>query len=318
MLPIIDTHQHLWDLSRLDMPWLESAPTLNRSYVTSDYLAATAGLNVVKAVYMEVDVTAAQKVGEAEHLIELCAAEDNPTVGAVIGGSVTSADFAGYIRRFAGSPVIKGVRQVLHGAGTPQGTCLAPQFVENVRLLGELELCFDLCMRPSELGDGVKLALQCPETRFVVDHCGNGDPYLISGVLPGSGGTDDAGQADSNLTIADHTDRDDPYWHDRQQWMDGIEALAALPNTICKISGIIARTRPGWRASDLAPAVNHCLDSFGPDRVVFGGDWPVCTLGADATYRAWVEALKEIIADRSETEQRKLLHDNAATFYGLV
>jgi predicted TIM-barrel fold metal-dependent hydrolase len=318
MLPIIDTHQHLWDLSRLDMPWLESAPTLNRSYVTSDYLAATAGLNVVKAVYMEVDVTAAQKVGEAEHLIELCAAEDNPTVGAVIGGSVTSADFAGYIRRFAGSPVIKGVRQVLHGAGTPQGTCLAPQFVENVRLLGELELCFDLCMRPSELGDGVKLALQCPETRFVVDHCGNGDPYLISGVLPGSGGTDDAGQADSNLTIADHTDRDDPYWHDRQQWMDGIEALAALPNTICKISGIIARTRPGWSASDLAPAVNHCLDSFGPDRVVFGGDWPVCTLGADATYRAWVEALKEIIADRSETEQRKLLHDNAATFYGLV
>jgi predicted TIM-barrel fold metal-dependent hydrolase len=318
MLPIIDTHQHLWDLSRLDMPWLESAPTLNRSYVTSDYLAATAGLNVVKAVYMEVDVTAAQKVAEAEHLIELCAAEDNPTVGAVIGGSVTSADFAGYIRRFAGSPVIKGVRQVLHGPGTPQGTCLAPQFVENVRLLGELELCFDLCMRPSELGDGVKLALQCPETRFVVDHCGNGDPYLISGVLPGSGGTDDAGQADSNLTIADHTDRDDPYWHDRQQWMDGIEALAALPNTICKISGIIARTRPGWSASDLAPAVNHCLDSFGPDRVVFGGDWPVCTLGADATYRAWVEALKEIIADRSETEQRKLLHDNAAMFYGLV
>ena len=115
MLPIIDTHQHLWDLNRLDMPWLESAPTLNRSYVTSDYLAATAGLNVVKAVYMEVDVTAAQKVGEAEHLIELCAAEDNPTVGAVIGGSVTSADFAGYIRRFAGSPAVKGVRQVLHG-----------------------------------------------------------------------------------------------------------------------------------------------------------------------------------------------------------
>ena len=82
--------------------------------------------------------------------------------------------------------------------------------------------------------------------------------------------------------------------------MDGIAALAALPNTICKISGIIARTRPGWTASDLAPAVDHCLDSFGPDRVVFGGDWPVCTLGADATYRAWAEALKTIIADRSE------------------
>ena len=77
-----------------------------------------------------------------------------------------------------------------------------------------------------------------------VDHCGNGDPYLISGDLPGSGAGGDAGQADSNLTIADHTDRDDPFWHDRQQWKDGIDALAALPNTICKISGIIARTPP--------------------------------------------------------------------------
>ena len=77
MLPIIDTHQHLWDLSVFDMPWLEDAPTLNRSFVTSDYLAATAGLNVVKTVYMEVDVSAAQKIAEAEHLIELCAAGDN-------------------------------------------------------------------------------------------------------------------------------------------------------------------------------------------------------------------------------------------------
>ena len=66
MLPIIDTHQHLWDLSVFDMPWLADAPTLNRSFVTSDYLDATAGLNVVKTVYMEVDVSAAQKVTEAE------------------------------------------------------------------------------------------------------------------------------------------------------------------------------------------------------------------------------------------------------------
>lgn len=318
MLPIIDTHQHLWDLNRLDMPWLQGAPSLNRSFVTADYLAATAGLNVVGAVYMEVDVTPEQRPAEAEHLIELCAAQDNPTVGAVVGGNVTSAEFAGYIRRFAGNAAIKGVRQVLHGTATPQGLCLAPQVVQNVRLLGELDLCFDLCMRPSELDDGVQLALQCPETRFVLDHCGNGDPYLISGVLPAGAGNDDAGQADSNLTIADHADRNDPFWHHAQQWKDGIAALAALPNTICKISGIIARTRPGWTASVLAPAVNHCLDSFGPDRVVFGGDWPVCTLGAGATYRAWVQALKEIIADRSQTDQRKLLHDNAAAFYELA
>jgi L-fuconolactonase len=97
--------------------------------------------------------------------------------------------------------------------------------------------------------------------------------------------------------------------------MDDITALAQRPNVVCKISGIVARARAGWSAQDLAPTINHCLDAFGPDRVIFGGDWPVCTLGAP--YRAWVEALKAIIAHRSETDQRKLLHDNAVHIYRL-
>jgi predicted TIM-barrel fold metal-dependent hydrolase len=95
-----------------------------------------------------------------------------------------------------------------------------------------------------------------------------------------------------------------------------MQALANRPNVICKISGIIARVTPGWSAATLAPTVNHCLDVFGPDRVVFGGDWPVCTLGA--SYREWATALREIIAERSERDQRKLLHDNAEQFYQLA
>jgi predicted TIM-barrel fold metal-dependent hydrolase len=93
-------------------------------------------------------------------------------------------------------------------------------------------------------------------------------------------------------------------------------ALAHRSNVICKISGIVARATPGnWNAATLAPAINHCLDVFGPDRVIFGGDWPVCTLVA--SYQEWATALREIIAQRSESEQRKLLHDNAANFYGV-
>lgn len=297
MLPIIDTHQHLWDLNRFELPWLADVPSLQRSFLTSDYLDATAGLNVVKAVYMEVDVAPEQQTAEARHLLQLCAQPDTPTVGAVISGRPASPDFAEYIRPLAAFPAIKGVRQVLHVPDAPPGLCLEPQYVASVQLLGELGLRFDLCMRPAELSDGAKLAAQCPDTRFVVDHCGNGDPYIISGADEGTPG--------------------DPFWHERQQWMDGISALAEQPNTICKISGIIARTRPGWTADSLAPAVNHCLDSFGPDRVVFGGDWPVCTLGAGTSYRAWVEALREIIADRREAEQRKLLAENAEQFYAL-
>ena len=295
MIPIIDTHQHLWDLSKFTLPWVDGAPAINRSYLQSDYAAATAGLNVVKAVYMEVDVESSQQVAEALYIIDQCQRPDTPTAGAVISGRPASTDFAAYIGQFKGNPYIKGVRQVLHGPETPAGYCLQPTFVKNIQLLGEMGLRFDLCLRPAELSDAVKLVDQAPDTRFVVDHCGNADPYIV---------------ADINTPSAD------PAPHTRQQWLDDMQALANRPHVICKISGIIARVVPGWSAATLAPTVNHCLDVFGPDRVVFGGDWPVCTLGA--SYREWVTALREIIADRSEQDQRKLLHDNAEHFYTLA
>ncbi len=297
MLPIIDTHQHLWDLNEFTLPWLDGAPTINQSYLQSDYAAATAGLNVVKAVYMEVDVAPAQQVAEARYIIEQCERDDTPTVGAVISGRPASDEFAAYITQFKGSPYIKGVRQVLHGPSTPAGYCLQPTFVQSIQLLGELGMSFDLCLRAGELADAVKLVEQCPGTRFVVDHCGNANPNIIAGAA-----------ADESAGGRPHT---------RQQWLDDMQALADRPNVICKISGIVASATPGkWNAATLAPTVNHCLNAFGPDRVVFGGDWPVCTLVA--SYREWVTALREIIAERSEAEQRKLLHDNAERFYGLA
>jgi len=298
MLPIIDTHQHLWDLSKFHLPWTAGAGVLERSYVQRDYAEATAGLNVVKAVYMEVDVDPAQQVAEAEYIIDQCRREDTPTVGAVISGRPAESGFQAYITRFADNPAIKGVRQVLHVPETPAGYCLQPSFVRSIQLLGDLGLSFDLCMRPSELGDAAKLVDQCSGTRFIVDHCGNADPNVV------------ASPEDLPRNPAD------PFSHTRQQWMDDMAALADRPNVICKISGIVARATPGdWRAATLAPTVNHCLAVFGPDRVVFGGDWPVCTLVA--SYREWATALREIIAHRPEAEQRKLLHDNAARFYGV-
>lgn len=293
-LPIIDTHQHLWDLSKFQPPWLKGAPAiLSKSYVTQDYLEATAGLNIVKAVYMEVDVAPEQHVEEAEHVIALSKSQDHPTVGAVISGRPNSASFKPYITRFKDSPYIKGVRQVLHAPSAAQGLCLEKQFVASMQLLGELGMSFDLCMRPTELADGAKLAGLCPDTRFVVDHCGNADPKAF---LPSSG--------------------EEPS-HTVDQWKRDLAKLAGRPNVICKISGIVASAPQGeWKSDILAPPINFCLDEFGSDRVVFGGDWPVCLLGA--SYRRWVESLKEVIGDRSEIEQRKLLHDNAEKFYRLA
>jgi predicted TIM-barrel fold metal-dependent hydrolase len=295
MLPIIDTHQHLWNLEKLRLSWLENAPKLRKSFLTADYLAATDGLNVQRAVYMEVDVDPAQQELEAEYISGLCESDQHPTVAAVISGRPGSPDFAGYITAYRDSPYIKGVRQVLHVPSANPGLCLEKTFVRSVRLLGELGMRFDLCMRPAELDDGVKLADRCPDTPLVLDHCGNGDPQHFR-----RGGEDAQQRAKA-----------------RDQWRRDIVELARRDNVVCKISGIVVRATPGkWTADDLAPVVNHCLDEFGPDRVMFGGDWPVCTL--TASYAQWVHALKQIVAERPLEDQRKLFHDNARRFYNLA
>ena len=298
MLPIIDTHQHLWDLSRFTLHWAAGSPALARNYLQSDYAAATKGVNVVKAIYMEVDVDESQQVAEAEYIIDQCQRDDNPTVGAVISGRPAADGFRAYVQRFKDSPYIKGIRQVVHGAGTPPGYILQPAFVKGIQLLGDAGLSFDICVRPGELSDAVKLVDQCPGTQFILDHCGNANPYLIA-----------------DPAMEPTPDSEYPL-HTRDQWMADIQQLAARPNVVCKISGIVAQARPGWSAATLAPTVNHCLNSFGPDRVVFGGDWPVCTLGAP--YADWAAALRQIIASRSEEEQAKLLSKNAERIYRLA
>ncbi|MFO0917377.1 MAG: amidohydrolase family protein [Planctomycetaceae bacterium] len=291
-LPIIDTHQHLWDLSKFTLPWHADAgddSVLKKNYVTADYLAATKGLNVVQTVYMEVDVAPEQQNAEADYVLDLCQRNDNPMTGAVISGRPASAEFAKYMERFTGNPFIKGVRQVLHGESTPAGYCLQKPFIESIKLLGEMGKRFDLCMRSGELLDAVKLVDQCPKTKFVLDHCGNGP------VAP---------KAKSDQDKADF-----------ERWYAGLVELAKRPHVVCKISGIVAGAPKNWEPADLAAVIYPCLDAFGEDRVMFAGDWPVCLLRA--SFQQWVAALKEIVQNRSPEFRRKLFHDNALKFYDL-
>ena len=292
---IIDTHQHLWDRRQLHLPWLDTAPAVLRpNYMTAEYQAAFAGLNV-RSVYMEVDVAPSDHIKEADTIVELCRSGKSTTVAATIGGRPASPDFETYVKRYAKQREVKGLRQVLHGDSTPEGFCLQPDFVKGVRTLGNHGLTFELTMRPMELLDGAKLTQLCPDTHFVLDHCGNGDPKTF------------------NAKLAPHEKRNGT----SDGWKRGIDALAKRPNVICKISGILASVPVGtWHAEDLAPVVNHCLDSFGPHRVVYGGDWPVCLLGG--TPHQWIKALKQIISSRPEEDQRRLWSGNALKHYRLA
>jgi len=292
---IVDTHQHLWNRTRMSPPWLKGAPKiLQHTYGITEYRKATAGLNI-KAIYMEVDVAPEDHTKEADEIVTLCQTKSTPTVAATIGGRPDAPDFENYVRRYASVGVVKGVRKVLHGTSTPAGFCLEKAFVRGVQTLGKHDLNFELTMRPKELLDGAKLIRLCPDTRFVLDHCGNGDPKAFNSKL--------APERECACSA--------------NEWKRGIDAIAARPGVMCKISGIVASLPPGtWQAEHLAPVVNHCLDAFGPDRVFFGGDWPVCLLGS--SFSGWVTALKQIVSSRPEHEQRKLWAGNATKFYRLT
>lgn len=290
---IIDTHQHLWNLDNLNLPWLkDAAPILKRSYNPEDYEAAIKGLNV-RTVYMEVDVDTHDHDKEADYVTGLCEKATSLTRAAVIGGRPASDQFEAYIKRHLRTGKVRGVRQVLHG-DTPAGYCLAEPFVRGVRLLGKNGLMFDLCLRAVDLRDGIQLSEKCPDTNFVLDHCGNADVKAFNADLRGD-------QAPS---------------HNVDAWKRDIETISKRPNVVCKISGIVASAPAGWKPEHLAPIVDHCLDSFGPDRVVFGGDWPVCLMGS--SLRGWIDALKTIIANRPMDAQEKLWSGNAQRIYKLA
>jgi len=294
VFPIVDTHQHLWDLKKFTLPWLAKNESLKNDYLPSDYAEATAKLctfklggqslpgKIVKSVYMEVDVDPSQQNHEAEYVIELCKAGKTPTMAAVISGRPASDEFKKYITAYKGNKYVKGLRQVLHGDGTPKGYCLDPKFIKGVQLLGELGMSYDICIRPGELLDASKLIDSCPDTRFILDHCGN-----------------------ANVQAKDHS-----------QWKRDIAEVAKRKQVVCKVSGIIASGKPGeWTSDQLAPIVKHVLEVFGSDRVMFGGDWPVCTL--TAPLNVWIETLYLIVHDCKEEHLRKLFHDNAVKFYAL-
>lgn len=294
--PIIDTHQHLWDLERVRPPWLRPGDLLNRSYVLADYGEAVRGLGVEQAVYMEVDVDPAQHNAEADYVLDLCRRPETVTKAAVIGGRPAGEGFRQYILRFKGSPYVKGIREIFKPQVNDKPLAESDALAAGLRLLGELGMSFDLCLPPKLLGEAARLVARCPETRFILDHCGNADPEAF---MPTA-----------------RRDPARPPAHDADAWRRDIEALAQRKNVVCKISGIVARVRKDqWTPDDLAPIVRHCLDSFGPDRAMFASDWPVCLRGA--TLRQWVEALRTIVADHSPADRRKLFGENARAFYAL-
>jgi len=281
MQKIVDAHQHLWDLDLFHYAWLKDLPVLNQSFLMNDYCDATKGLAIAKSVHLEADVDEPFMVDETKHVLRLADRSDNPLEGVVACGRPESKDFKTYLERILGHPKLKGIRRILHTQ--PDDLGQSETFIENVNSLAGYGLSFDLCVLARQLPLAIRLVSRCPEVTFLLDHCGV--PQVREKIL-------------------------DP-------WRANIHAIAKFPNVFCKISGLVAYADPHhWTAEDLRPYVDHAIECFGWDRVMFGSDWPVCTLSA--SYRQWVDALASLTRGASEVNQKKLFQENAIRIYRLA
>jgi predicted TIM-barrel fold metal-dependent hydrolase len=279
-MKIIDTHQHLWDLDLFKYAWLDDNPLLRRSFRMEDYLKAGEGLGIEKSVHLEADVDEAYMLDETRHILALAVREDNPLEGVVACGRPEKPHFADYLDQIAGHPNLKGIRRVLHTE--PDDVAQSSLFAENVRLLAAYGLSYDICVLARQLPIAIRLVRDCPKVQFILDHCGV--PQVKERVL-------------------------DP-------WREHILEMSKFPNVVCKVSGLVAYADlENWTPDDLRPYVEHVIECFGWDRVMFGSDWPVCTQAAPL--RKWVETLKLLTNGAGEENQQKLFYKNAASVYRL-
>jgi len=279
-MKIVDTHQHLWDKELFHYAWLEPLQKLDRSFRLSDYRDATSGLEIDKTVFVECDVDESQMMDEALHVLRVADDFGSRIAGIVASGRPEHDGFKAHLDALAAHPKVKGLRRILHTS--PNEVGLGERFIENVSCLKEYGLSFDICVLARQLTVAINLVSKCPDVAFILDHCG----------VP-----DVKGQS-------------------LHPWRDRILELSKFPNVTCKISGLVAYADPAnWKAEDLRPFVEHVIESFGWDRVMFGSDWPVCNLTAG--YTKWVETLLTLTHSAGEVNQRKLFRENAIRAYRL-
>jgi predicted TIM-barrel fold metal-dependent hydrolase len=269
---IFDTHLHIIDRARLSYPWLADVPALQRDWAFADYCASAARLGITDILHMEVDVAESDIDAETAMVAELMALPGSPLRGAISAARPESPGFAAWLEK-VDRRVVKGLRRVLHVV--PDDLSQTPLFRDNIRRLGTVGLPFDIVMLQRQLPLAMALVDACPETVFVLDHCG----------VPDIAGGDFAG------------------------WAASITDLARRPNLNAKVSGITAYARADWTLQTLRPYVEHLIAAFGWSRVVWGSDSPVCTL--QSSLDQWVAVTHALLAGASADEKAALFQRNA-------
>lgn len=275
---LVDTHQHLIFADELNYPWIEQVPPLQKRHGVEEYRRDCGSEKVDKTLFMEVDVAEDDQLAEVRLISKLATDPGSRVAGIIASGRPETKGFAEHLDRLREFPV-KGLRRVLHVM--PDETSADPLFRENIRRLARHDLTFDLVVRSDQLSYAIALVDDCPEVSFILDHCGN--PDIAGGE-----------------------------W---ESWRKLMGQLAERDHVCCKLSGIAvnAGKRP-VNDTLLHPYLSECLEAFGPRRLCFGGDWPVCQLAT--TLEAWIRNFRNwMSAQLNGDEQAAVSAENAERIY---
>jgi L-fuconolactonase len=277
----IDAHQHFWRYSAADYPWIGTGmERLARDYLPADL----AGPARAEGIAATVAVQARQTLEETRWLLELAGRE--PLIAGVVGWvDLRSGRVADQLAGFSSAKKFVGVRHVVQDEPDPR-FLLGESFVGGLRSLHQFGLTYDLLLHPPQLAAAIELAALLPEQPFVLDHIAK--PRIAA------------------WTTAD----------DREAWRRDIESLARHDNVCCKVSGMVTEAAwRRWRPADFAPYLEIVLDAFGPGRLMFGSDWPVCLLGGD--YAEVAGLVRDFCGRLAAAEQAAIWGGTAARFYSL-
>lgn len=271
----IDAHQHFWRYTAEDYGWIpDNGLALKQDRLPVHLKPLLARTGMAGTIAVQ----ARQSLAETDWLLQL--ADENPFIKGVVGWvDLCSPDLRDQLTRYAAHPKFKGVRHVVQDEPDDR-FMLRPQFLNGLGQLAEFDLTYDLLIYPKHLSAAIEVVRQFPKQRFILDHIAK--PSIRSHLLA--------------------------------PWADGLKVLAGHANVHCKVSGLVTEANwEMWATADFKPYLEVVFDCFGPDRLMFGSDWPVCTLAA--SYSETLLITLEFAAGRSPSALDKLFGLNALAFY---
>jgi L-fuconolactonase len=276
---IVDAHHHLWDPATRAHAWLDGLPALRRRFGMEEFRQVSAGHEVAASILVQVLASTA----ETEEFLAV-AAMAGPVAGVVGWADLTSpgvAEEIGRLRQLPGGDRLVGIRHLVQDE--PDPAWLDRRDVRHgLRALGDAGLAYDLLVRPGQLPAALRAASDLGGVRFILDH--GGKPDIAGGQF--------------------------------EPWARLVGELASRPNVTCKLSGLVTEAAPGWDSAQIAPYADWLLDCFGPARLMFGSDWPVCNLAA--SYRDVLALARTLLASRlGPADIDTVLAGSAITAYSL-